>query len=152
MTPTKVNKRVIGDRVEWIDKMVDAINSLPLRTYEAFSADDKNLWAAESCLRRALEAIFDVGRHILATGFGKGVSEYKAIATELEKAKVLSQDEMRLFRILAGYRNRLVHFYHEVTHEELYNICKNDLNDILTIRDAYLQWLKRNPEIIDESL
>ena len=152
MTPGRVSKRVVGDKLEWINKMVAEINSLPLGSYEEFAADSRNIWTAESCLRRTLEALFDLGRHIMAKCFGIGVSEYKEIAVELERARVLSQDEAKLFRTLAGYRNRLVHFYHDVTKEELYRICKNDLGDILTIRDVCLNWLKANPEKIDDIL
>ena len=152
MTPGKVSKRVVGDKLDWISKMLTEINLLPLGSYEEFAADSRNIWTAESCLRRALEALFDLGRHIMAKCFGKGVSEYKEIAVELERAHVLSQDEAKLLRTLAGYRNRLVHFYHDITKEELYGICKNDLGDILIIRDEYLNWFKANPEKIDEIL
>jgi uncharacterized protein YutE (UPF0331/DUF86 family) len=31
---------------------------------------------------------------------------------------------------MAGYRNRMVHFYREVTPEELYQIVANNLKDI----------------------
>lgn len=152
MTPGRLSKRVVGDRLDWINEMVAEIKSLPLESYEEFIADTRNVWAAESCLRRALEALLDLGRHILAKCFGRGVSEYKEIAAELEKAQVLSSEGAKLLRILAGYRNRLVHFYHDVTKEELYRICRNDLGDILTIRDAYLNWLRTNPDKIDEML
>ena len=152
MTPTKVSKRVVGDRLEWIDKMVSEINSLPLKSYDAFTGDRRNIWTAESCLRRALEALLDLGRHILAKCFGEGVSEYKKVAVELERTGVLSQSDAKLLRIMAGYRNRLVHFYNEVTTEELYKICRDDLGDVLAIKDAYLKWLKVNPDKIDETL
>ncbi|MEW6327531.1 MAG: DUF86 domain-containing protein [Thermodesulfobacteriota bacterium] len=152
MTPSKISKRVVGDRLDWLDKMVTEINSLPLKSYEEFISDSRNVWAAESCLRRALEALFDLGRHILAKCFGKGVSEYKEIASELEKERVFPPADAKLLRTLAGYRNRLVHFYHNVTTEELYKVCKNDLGDILAMKDAYLKWLKRNPDKLDEML
>jgi uncharacterized protein YutE (UPF0331/DUF86 family) len=152
MTPATINKRIIADRLDWIDKMVEEINALPLNDYEAFMEDRRNVWAAESCLRRMLEALFDIGRHVLAKGFGKGVSEYKEIAEELQKRKVLRRDEAKLLRTLAGYRNRLVHFYHEVTTQELYRICRNELGDVLTLKEAYLFWMKANPNLMDETL
>jgi len=31
---------------------------------------------------------------------------------------------------MAGYRNRLVHLYHNISEEELYDIVKEDLNDL----------------------
>jgi uncharacterized protein YutE (UPF0331/DUF86 family) len=152
MSPGKLSKRVIGDRVAWLDKMITEIRALPLGRYEEFSADKRNIWAAESCLRRALEAIFDLGRHILSKGFGQGVTEYNQIASELEKAGVLSQDQARMLATLAGYRNRLVHFYHEVTFQELYEICRDDLGDLSVLRNAFMEWVTNNPAQIDETL
>ena len=152
MSPGKVNKRVIGDRLAWLDKMIAEIRALPLDNYEEFSADRRTVWAAESCLRRSLEAIFDLGRHILAKGYGQGVTEYKQIASELEKVGVLSQNQARLLTTLAGYRNRLVHFYHEVTFEELHAICRDNLGDLLTVRNAFVEWVESNPEQIDRTL
>jgi uncharacterized protein YutE (UPF0331/DUF86 family) len=152
MSPGKLSKRVIGDRLAWIDKMVVEIRALPLDSYKDFSANRRDVWAAESCLRRALEAVFDLGRHILAKGFGQGVTEYKQIASELETAGVLSHSRARLLSTLAGYRNRLVHFYHEVTSEELYEICRNNLDDLLRIKNALRKWVNENPDSIDETL
>lgn len=152
MTPSTATKRILADRLEWIDKMVNEIRSLPLATFEEFSVDSRNVWAAESCLRRALEALFDMGRHILAKAFGKGVSEYKEIASELQRAGVLSNDQTNLLRTLAGYRNRLVHFYHEVSAQELYGICRDKLDDLVQIKGAYLTWVKTNPDKVDETL
>jgi uncharacterized protein YutE (UPF0331/DUF86 family) len=152
VSPGKLSKRVIGDKIEWLDRMITEIRSLPLGTYEEFSANQRDVWAAESCLRRALEAIFDLGRHILAKGFAQGITEYKQIASELERAGVLSHNQARALSTMAGYRNRLVHFYHEVTFEELYEICRDDLDDLLKIKNAFLEWVNKNPDQIDETL
>jgi uncharacterized protein YutE (UPF0331/DUF86 family) len=103
-------------------------------------------------LRRGLEALLDIGRHIMAKGFGVGVSEYREIAEKLGENGVLSKEEIMLLKTLAGYRNRLVHFYHEISKQELYQICKNELNDLLVIKDAYLHWLKSHPDMLDETL
>ncbi len=152
MTPDKIRKRIILDRLDYIDAMLADINALPLGGFDHFSEDRKNIHAAESCLRRALEALLDVGRHILAKSFSKGMSEYKAIAIELGANGVLQPEETKLLVKMAGYRNRMVHFYHEITPGELYQICSNELRDILLIEKAYLTWIKENPDRIDEEL
>ena len=41
----------------------------------------------------------------------------------------LSTAKARLLMILAGYRNRIVHFYHEIEPDELYQVCAHDLAD-----------------------
>ena len=95
MTPSKLRKKVITERTEWINNMLAGLRSLPLQSYEEFTKSP-NIAAAESYLRRALEALLDLGRHILAKRFGKAVAEYKVIAAELETFGVLSSDSSKL--------------------------------------------------------
>ena len=90
MAPGKISNRVIAERVAWINNMIREIGQLPLGDHQSFTSDKRNVWAAESCLRRALEALMDLGRHILAKGFGRGVSEYKEIASNLDESGVLN--------------------------------------------------------------
>jgi len=150
--PTVISKRVVVDRLNWVEKMLEDIRSLPLDDKEAFLLDRRNVWTAESCLRRALEALFDLGRHILARGFGEGVSEYKEVALRLGEHGVLSAEDAALLRTLAGYRNRLVRLYHPVGAEELYEICALDLADVERVADAYRKWIVSHPEHLDDAL
>ena len=152
MSPGNIAKRIILHRIDWFDRMIHEIQSLPLSNFDIFSKDSRNIWTAESCLRRALESLFDIGRHILAKGFGSGVSEYKEIARSLSEKKILSKRAADTLFILAGYRNRLVHFYSEVTNRELFDICKEKLNEPVEIRNAFLKWLKNNPDKMDDTL
>jgi len=152
MSPDKLSKRVVVDRIAWINKMLEEIDSLPLENYEQFSSDKRNIWSVESCLRRALEALMDLGRHIAAKGFGQGVTEYKEIGNTLAEMGVLSDNESVIFKTLAGYRNRMVHFYHEVSYRELFEISVSHLSDIQAMTEALKRWINANPEKIDESL
>ena len=93
-------------------------------------ADRHKVAAAESYLRRSLEALFDIGRHILAKAFAYPAMEYKEVAKGLFDKKILEAKEAELMREMAGYRNRMVHFYHEITPEELHQICLYHLDEI----------------------
>ena len=152
MTPKAISKRVIADRLEMIENLLREIRALPLEDRNAFFSDRRNIWSAESCLRRSLEALFDLGRHILAKGYGLGISEYKEIATRLQEREILIEREANLLQVLAGYRNRLVHFYHEVSAQELYEICAHPLADLEMIQNAYRRWVREHPEKIDTAL
>lgn len=129
--------------------MVAGLRDLPLDSYAAFTADARNPAAAESYLRRGLEALLDLGRHVLAKGFGRAVTQYKDIADGLIEAGVLDAPHGVRLRELAGYRNRLVHFYGNVTHSELYQICANQSGDIDALLDAILAWIRADPGRID---
>ena len=92
---------------------------------------------------------------------------------------VLDAQTVDLLVKLAGYRNRMVHFYHEeaqslrdtddhengasgsarwapfsdqVTAAELFGICASELQDVERIRVAYVQWMRQHPELVDDDL
>jgi uncharacterized protein YutE (UPF0331/DUF86 family) len=99
-------------------------------TKKKFLSDRKNPPFVESYLRRSLEAVFDIGRHILAKTQGFKEIEYKTIAKELGERGIISKELSDSLYVMAGYRNRMVHFYREVTPEELYQIVVNNLKDL----------------------
>jgi uncharacterized protein YutE (UPF0331/DUF86 family) len=152
MTPSGLRAKIVAERTAWVRRMLAGIRALPLNTYDAFHADPRNAAAAESHLRRALEALLDLGRHVLAKSFGRAVTEYKDVARALTEAGVLDDRHGTILRHLAGYRNRLVHFYHEVSETELYEICTGELDDIDAVLSAILGWIEAHPESVDRSL
>jgi len=152
MTPGLISRRIVVDRFTLLEELLRDIRALPLTSEEEFLTDRRNLWTAESCLRRSLEAVFDIGRHILSKGFAQGVSEYKEIAEELKKKRVLSVEDSGLLRRMAGYRNRLVHLYHEVSPSELYAICAERLGDIDQVAQGVRAWLLAHPDKLDQGL
>jgi uncharacterized protein YutE (UPF0331/DUF86 family) len=144
MTSDKINGNVIVQRAAWIHKMLDSIRDLPLQTREDFINNKHNIAAAESYLRRALEALFDIGRHILAKKFAHPAAEYKEIADGLFEKKVLAKHDAEILRQMAGYRNRMVHFYHEIGPEELYDICTTHLDEIHLLLTKLAKWTRKD--------
>ncbi|MGI6649106.1 MAG: type VII toxin-antitoxin system HepT family RNase toxin [Bacillota bacterium] len=125
-----INKTLVYDRLSLINDAVIKLKELSLIPLNHF-INSIEAAAAESYLRRALEAIFDVGRHILSKiGEKELAAEYKSIARGLVINGVINSDIGNTLLNMAGYRNRLVHLYHQVTDEELYQILQNNLGDI----------------------
>jgi len=129
MVISNLNIKLIEDRLGFISKAVERLKRVSYLDKKDFLDDDSPA-IAESYLRRSLEAIFDIGRHIIAKTPGKGIVEYKEIASALGDRGVITKQLAEKLRLMAGYRNRLVHFYHEINDRELYQIIKNDLADI----------------------
>jgi len=152
MTPGLIRSGIVTERVAWIHGMIRSIRGLPMDSYEQFVQDPRNTAAAESYLRRGIEALLDLGRHLLTKGFAVAPTEYKSIGKELAAQDVITREQAELFRRIAGYRNRMVHFYHEVDEEELYLLCTRNLQDLETLTEAILEWLKENPKKLDENL
>jgi len=152
MTPALIRASVVTERVAWVRQMVSQARALPLESLEIFLEDSRNAGAAESYLRRGIEALLDIGRHILAKGFAIAVSEYKEIGFQLVEQGVFQSDDGLLMRRIAGYRNRMVHFYNEVTTKELCLLTTQHMNDIDRICDAMVQWLQEHPEMVDHEI
>ena len=152
MTPGKVRAVTVVQKAARVQGMLAGIERLPLSDLAAFEADPRNAASAESYVRRALEALLDLGRHILAKGIGQGPAEYKEVAIALTRAHVLDESQGALLVRLAGYRNRLVHFYDEVSDEELYEICTQHACDIGDLLEALLDWVRRHPDLVEGRL
>lgn len=152
MTPTYLSRRVIVERLFLLNQLIGQIERLPLHDEDAFFADSRNIHTAESCLRRALEALFDIGRHILGKGYGVPAGSYRDIATLLAEKEVLDKGEEKIFVQMAGYRNQLTLVYHEVSSAELFQVCVEDLGDLASIRSAFQRWIRDNPHRIDNPL
>ena len=131
MTRGKVDLRVAMDRLELAAGCLRDLRSLPIGSLQEFMADPRNPAAAESFLRRALEAVLDVARHLLAKAYGEGAVEYRQVAIRAgELGLILDRTTAEKFPRLAGYRNRLTHFYAEITPQELFQVVTTELVDI----------------------
>ena len=127
----KLNIEMLTGRIDVIRAALSRLKELSKLSRDEFLEDYKNPASAETFIRHCLEAIFDIGRHILAkTGKVRLTHEYKNIAKGLGESGVISKQLMSTLIEMAGYRNRIVHLYHEITDEELYEIIQKDLKDI----------------------
>jgi uncharacterized protein YutE (UPF0331/DUF86 family) len=126
-----VSRLVVQSRLDMIDDCVLRLSRFATLSRSDFVGDKDKVAAAESYLRRALEATFDVGRHILARSGGADLStEYKGIAKGLGDKGIVPLELAGTLIDMAGYRNRLVHLYHLVQEDELYEILQTDLDDL----------------------
>lgn len=151
MTPGRVSRAVVADRVAIIRRLLDEAGTLPLNDLADFSRDPRMVAAGESYLRRALEALLDIARHVLAKGFGRGPSEYAEVARQLGEVQVVSREQSERLVLMARYRNRLVHGYDDVTAPELYDLLTQRLGDIEETVRAVTSWMAEHPDRVAES-
>jgi uncharacterized protein YutE (UPF0331/DUF86 family) len=130
MVISKLNIDKILKTLSLIQELIVELKKLSRMERKEFLSDKRNPAAGESYLRRSLEAIFDIGRYLLAKSYGIKDLEYKKIALELGEKGVVEKEYSRILMKMAGYRNRMVHLYHEVGPEEIYDILKSHLSNI----------------------
>jgi len=132
------NQQLIAERTQMIRASITRLKELAALTKEDFVGDPDNYAIAEHHLRRALQALLDLGRHIVVkNNFGNPTS-YREVLDMLAQHSVLDPVFARKVRGMAGYRNRLVHDYAEVTNEEMVDILKNELDDLTQLLNQLL--------------
>lgn len=133
----------ILELIRYIESCIEELRPFLRMEIKEFLSDKKNPPFVESYLRRSLEAVFDIGRHILAKTYGFKEIEYKEIAKELGKRGVITQGLSEALIEMAGYRNRMVHFYREITPEELHQILVNNLKDFDAFNKEIIAFVKK---------
>lgn len=140
-----INRDVLRARVSYIEDSRRSLERFHGISYEEFHSNPDHFRIAFYDLHRSLEAIMDIGSHILSRIPGARPSSYKDIPRLLEKHKIIPSDfaNSQLTK-MAGYRNRMVHFYGEITEKEIYNIIQEELQDLDTFCD-YIDEVLRDP-------
>jgi len=124
-----LNKKLIMERIALMRTSVYRLKEFRKMEEEEFLVNPDNYAIAEHHLRRALECLLDIGRHIVAKR-GLGYPEdYRSVIELLGQNNILPHAFAQEIAGMAGYRNRLVHGYAEVTAEEMYQIIKTKLED-----------------------
>ncbi|MGB9804958.1 type VII toxin-antitoxin system HepT family RNase toxin [Desulfofundulus sp.] len=138
-----LNKDLIYNRIDMIKRSLARLRKMTVLSREQFLADPDNFAIAEHHLRRALESLFNIGRHIMAKqGLGHPV-DYRSIILTLGREKILPAEFAERIKGMAGYRNRLVHGYAEVTPEEMYDIMQHRLADFENYCTYILKYLEK---------
>jgi uncharacterized protein YutE (UPF0331/DUF86 family) len=146
MKKIPLNKEILRSRVSSIEESLQSLGRYKNRSFDEFHSNPDNFRIAFYDLHRALEATMDIGSHILSRIPGARATSYKEIPLLLGKNKIIpvSFAEKELLQ-MAGYRNRMVHFYSEITEKELHKIIQDNLQDFEKFC-GYINKLITNPE------
>ena len=137
------NNTLINDRIGIINSAVNRLNSLIKLPLEQFREDENAIDIAENRLRKALEALFDLGRHIVVKS-GVGLpSDYRSVIEKLKEINCISSEFAQQIIGMAGYRNRLIHDYNRVTPDEIYEIVQNRIQDFILFCNYIIEYIKK---------
>jgi uncharacterized protein YutE (UPF0331/DUF86 family) len=140
-----LNKEVIQARVSYIEDSLKSLGRFKGISYKEFHSNSDNFRIAFYDLHRALEAVMEIGSHILSRIPGARPTSYKDIPRLLEKHKIIPANfATNQLEKMAGYRNRMVHFYGEITEKEIYSIIQEELEDFYTFL-AHINEILRTP-------
>jgi uncharacterized protein YutE (UPF0331/DUF86 family) len=138
MTRGAIDLKLVGDRLAIARRAVEDLRALPARELQEFLSDRRNAGAADSYFRRAIEALFDAARHLLAKAYGQAGLEYRQVARAcVERGLVVDRQLGERLVQMAGFRNRLTHHYDEVTGEEMFGLLATGPRDLEAVAEEF---------------
>jgi len=137
----RVQTSVVAQKSAFIDAMLAGLDTLPLSDAEAFQSDARNVAAAESFLRRALEALLDLSSLVLEKGLGVRPRTDADLGPTMELDGVLEHADAWLLAELTAHRARLSDYYDELSAAEIFALGAPCRAGVAQVRDALLGWL-----------
>jgi uncharacterized protein YutE (UPF0331/DUF86 family) len=109
---------------------------------EEFLVSPEKIDSAKYNLIVVMEGAIDICNHIAVKAGGHAPTSYADCFAILEELKVLSPGLSTKLKLMAKFRNLLVHLYWKVDNDRVYDIIKQDISNIseyLKVVDSYLQ-------------
>lgn len=124
-----IDKKKIMDKIQLIEKNISKLKILSQLSLEEFTSDFRYFDSAKYNLQTAIEAMIDIGNHIISRK-GLGIPKtYGETFEILYKNGIIEKKEADIYKLMAKFRNRIFHFYDEVDDKEVYKIIINNLED-----------------------
>ncbi|MFW5923507.1 MAG: type VII toxin-antitoxin system HepT family RNase toxin [Planctomycetota bacterium] len=123
-------------RLKKLDEYLDILRDLRQYNQEEFIKDPEHYGSAERFLHLTIEALNDVGNHIVADQNWGDVEWYSDIPKRLYEHDVIDESMKDRWTRMIGFRNILVHDYLDLDHKKVYVVIQNNLDEIDDIKRA----------------
>ncbi len=136
-----VRPEVIRKRLNKLDEYLSILFNLRKYSFDDFVSDPEHYGSTERFLHLAIEAILDMGNHVIADSDLGIVNWYSDIPAILAGKGYIDSHLEKKWLQMIGFRNTLVHDYLEIDRSIVYDVLKNRLEDIEEIKRVFAQFL-----------
>ena len=136
-----VRREVLYKRLNQLDEYLVILRGLQRYSQEEFAADPEHYGSAERFLHLAIEALSDMGNHVIADQNLGVVDTYSDIPYLLYEAGYVDETLRETWIKMIGFRNILVHGYLDVDRDIVYQELHSGLTDIEALRDIFARLL-----------
>jgi len=136
-----VRTEVVRKRLNKLDEYLSILRGLRKYSFEEFIRDPEHYGSAERFLQLAIEAIIDIGNHVIAELALGVVNWYSDIPAILAEKGYVNADLKEKWIRMIGFRNTLVHEYIDIDRRIVYEVLQHRLKDIEALRQILAQFL-----------
>lgn len=136
-----VRPEVVRKRLNKLDEYLSILHGLKKYSFSEFVENPERYGSAERFLQLAIEAITDIGNHVVAD-LGLGVVNwYSDIPTILAENGYIDAQLKEYWIQIIGFRNVLVHDYLDIDRKIVYEVLQHRLDDLERLQEVFAQFL-----------
>jgi len=125
-----VDKEVILKRLDQLENKINYLQGIEQFGKEEFSNNPDIYFRYERALHLALEAVIDLGNHLIADQNLRTPESNRDVFKVLYENNLIKKDLYSKLEKMAGFRNILVHDYLTLDRELEYEIIRTNLDDL----------------------
>ncbi len=134
-----VNQDIVLRLLNNIEGYVSDLRDSRDITHNKYIGDIRLQRFVERTLQIAVEASMDVAHHIISDEGWREPNSYADAFVVLAENDVISKVDSKTYRLMAQFRNRIVHYYEKVDPEQVFAVFAGHLNDF----DAYVKSVRK---------
>jgi len=136
-----VRAEVIRKRINKLDEYLNVLKSLQRYSYDEFISDPEHYGSAERFLHLAIEAITDMGNHIIADESLGIVNWYSDIPNIFANKGYIDDNLRGKWIQMIGFRNILAHEYIDIDRKLVHDVLQNKLDDLNLLKEVFIKFL-----------
>ncbi len=135
-------KTVINERLQKIEEAVGQLKDIRKMAKKDFLKDSKSQYAAMFAMILGIEAICDIGNHILARYFNEPADTYKDVILKLGEVEVIPSQLANQSAEMTDFRNVLIHLYTKVDLEQVYENLQKAPEEFTKFGQYFLKFIE----------
>lgn len=136
-------RSIIIAKLARLDEYLGYLKELGGYSEAQFISDHRLYGLAERYLQLSIEVLIDVARQmIIQLNLERPDNNYEAFETLL-KEKIISASLFERLRLMAGFRNILVHDYMKIDRKIVYKALRGNIKDFALFRTAVIKKMER---------
>ena len=136
-----VKKEVIRKRLNKLDEYLSILEECKKYSFQEFNSKPEIYGSVERFLHLFIEAIIDIGNHIISD-LNWGVTNwYSDIPITFFEKKLIDEELREKWIKIIGFRNTLVHDYVEIDRKIVFDVLHKNLIDLNELKRVFAKFL-----------
>ena len=136
-----VNRDIVGRLLSSVEGFISDLRNASDITHDVFVSDIRAQRFVERTLQIAVEACMDVAHHIISDEKWREPESYADAFVVLADNSVFSSEDAVRYRLMAQFRNKVVHYYEKVDPDQVFAIFKGHLDDFDSFVSSIRNWM-----------